>query len=95
MDIALYDNWDDIVTDYDKIKEYCYFDCVSTLLLVHKTQLGLASIADNLGMPYNLEFLNSKHTASSLGWTFFIQGFLCKNIVNGEEESTDKVIYNN
>lgn len=74
--------WDLIRDNYETIKTYCYYDCVSSLLLLHKVFVGFCEIARKINMPYTIQSLRRKITASGLGWYFFVQGFFQQSIRN-------------
>jgi len=46
-------------------------------------------------MTTTVHTLTHKFTASGLGWHYFIQGFLKRNITTGQQENDQDTIYNN
>lgn len=43
---------------------------------------AFCTISNQIKMPFSTQIFKNKYTASSIGWFFFIQGFLKQNIVN-------------
>lgn len=78
-----------------EIRQYCYLDCISTFLLLHKVQANFILIAQKLHIILPADVLRRRFTASGIGFWFFVQGFFKRNMTNRIYRSPNPPFVNN
>lgn len=95
LDIGLVSEWPKVLLDLEEIREYCYLDCISTFLLLHKVQANFILIAQKLDIILPADVLRRRYTASGIGFWFFVQGFFKRNMTNRVYRATNPPFVNN